>query len=219
MQETMNDTAITDSGAEDLVHLHVSPPGFEAILDALPDARAATLAYDSEAETLEIMAPSAEHDNDSRLFDALILGIGLECDIEIETLGSVTLKRHERGIEPDSCFYIGEHARAIRGKKQIDLGNDPPPDIAVEVDISRARFDKRRLYSAIGVPEFWRYDGTTLEAYALRGGAYVETASSAAFQWLPIRDVQRFLQMSPLKGKVATIRAWQAWIRTIAPRG
>ncbi len=219
MQKTIDDTARTESGAEDLVHLHVSPLGFEAILNALPDARAARVAYDSKTETLEIMAPSAEHDSNARLFDALILGVGLECDIEIETLGSVTLKRHESGMEPDSCFYIGEHASAVRGKKQIDLGNDPPPDIAVEVDISRARYDKGRFYAAIGVPEFWRYDGTILEAYVLRTDTYVETSTSVAFPWLAIKVVQQFLQMGPLKGKVATIRAWQAWLRTIAPGG
>ena len=33
----------------------------------------------------------------------------------------------KRGIEADDCFYI-ENEAAIRGKKQIELNIDPPPD-------------------------------------------------------------------------------------------
>jgi len=37
----------------------------------------------------------------------------------------------------------------------------PPPDLVVEVAITHTDIDKRSLYAAMGVPEFWRYDGKT----------------------------------------------------------
>jgi len=77
-----------------------------------------------------------------------------ELDIEFRSLGSKTFKHATmlKGIEPDRCFYIQNEA-AVRGKKRLDLTVDPPPDLALEVDItSRTHPD---TYAALGVPELW----------------------------------------------------------------
>jgi len=218
MQQTIDDTAVA-AGGETVIHLmDITPAGSDAILRALPEGHAAHLAYDSETGTLEIMAPYAEHESDARIIDLLLGAIASDCNVEIDAYGSTTLQRKEPWAEPDSCFYIGDHARAIRGKKKLDLEVDPPPDIVVEIDISRARFDKRPLYARIGPPEFWRYDGKSLTFYELHAGKYVETPTSRAFRWLASSDVQRFIEMAAIKGQTATVRAWREWLRETMSR-
>jgi Uma2 family endonuclease len=34
-----------------------------------------------------------------------------------------------------------------------------PPDLAIEVDVSRSSIDKLAICAAIGIPEVWRYAG------------------------------------------------------------
>ena len=74
-----------------------------------------------------------------------------------ESLGSTTFKRGDMtvGIEPDDCFYIANHASMI-GRDRLDLTVDPPPDLAIEVEIT----SKTQLsaYEALGVPEIRRYE-------------------------------------------------------------
>ena len=63
--------------------------------------------------------------------------------------------------------YIAS-APKVRDWDNVSLATDPPPDLIIEVDISKRRFDKKALYARIGIPEFWRFDGETgLEAFAL----------------------------------------------------
>jgi Uma2 family endonuclease len=56
------------------------------------------------------------------------------------------------GFEPDACFYL-DHADAIAPDRPLDLAVDPPPDLVVEVDITRSSLDKFPIYAALGVPE------------------------------------------------------------------
>jgi len=92
----------------------------------------------------------------------------------------------EQAIEADDCFYIQPEA-LIRGQKRIDLTVDPPPDLAIEIDItSRTRLDN---YEKLGVPELWRYDGENLEINILQNGRYVISAASIYFPQLPLREV------------------------------
>ncbi len=80
--------------------------------------------------------------------------------------------------------YYVDHEPLVRGKL-VDLAIDPPPDLVVEVDISHTDLDKPGLYAAMGVPEFWRYDGEVLRMYGLEGGRYVEREVSLSFPLVP----------------------------------
>ncbi|MHC5832369.1 MAG: Uma2 family endonuclease, partial [Nostoc sp.] len=76
--------------------------------------------------------------------------------IDFEPFGSTTLKneRSRQAVEPDTSFYIHNQA-AVIGKNPINLNIDPPPDLAIEIDItSRTRFEN---YEILGVPELWRH--------------------------------------------------------------
>src|SRR5439155_8826729 len=80
--------------------------------------------------------------------------------IEYEPSGSATWEREAelRGLEADECYHV-QHSAQVRGRDQLDLSVDPPPDLAIEVDVTSSSLDKLPLYGSLGVPEVWRVRG------------------------------------------------------------
>jgi Uma2 family endonuclease len=184
---------------------------FETLLDDLGETRAARLSYSKGM--LEIMAPLAVHEVGKEIIGDLVKIILEELDIEFWAVGSTTFKNEAmaQGIEADECFYIQNEA-IVRGKDRIELTIDPPPDLAIEIDItSRTRFDN---YESLGVPELWRYNGKTLEINVLQHGSYVTSDKSSQFPTIPvIEEIPRYLKNSKTAGRNATMRAFRTWIR------
>ena len=196
-------------GQKVLLH-DVSWEEFETILEELGEHRAARIAYDNGI--VEIMTPLPEHEYAKELIGDLVKALLEERDIEFATLGSTTFKNQTmaKGIEPDQCFYI-QNEPAIRGKKRIDLMVDPPPDLALEVDItSRTHLS---IYEALGVPELWRYSNGQLRVYVLRDGKYAESSTSPTFPGFPISEmIPQYLELSQLEGRNKTMRAFRQWV-------
>lgn len=122
---------------------------------------------------LEIVVLSARHEKYKDLL-TLLVNVLADClGIDIESFGSTTFRRADlsRGFEPDACFYI-QHAAQVRGKDELDLDIDPPPDLVVEIDISHGSLDKFPLYAAVGVAEIWRWNGEEVTVYGLDGVEY-----------------------------------------------
>jgi Uma2 family endonuclease len=159
------------------------------------------------------MTPLAEHEDDKVIIGDLVKALLEELDIEFRSLGSTTFKNQEmaQAVEADDCFYIRNEA-AIRGKKRIDLNFDPPPDLAIEIDItSRTQFNN---YEALGVPELWRYNGRNLQINILQEGKYVESNNSYNFPELPIGEIiHQYVEQSKAVGRNATMRAFRNWVR------
>ncbi|HAI69872.1 MAG TPA: hypothetical protein DCM38_10625 [Gammaproteobacteria bacterium] len=189
----------------------VSWPMFENILEELGETRAARLAYSNGI--LEIMAPLAVHEDDKEIIGDLVKIILEELDIEFRALGSTTFKNEQmaQAVEPDECFYI-QHEAVIRGKKRIDLTIDPPPDLAIEIDITaRTQFHH---YQLLGVPELWRYDGQKLQINVLQNGQYIISEISYHFPNLPLFDnIPDYVSQSQVDGRNATMRRFRRWVR------
>jgi len=175
-------------------------------------ARRVFVTYDEGR--IEIMSPLPEHEYWSTIIERLIQTLTLELDMPIASLGSTTFKKKTaaKGLEPDDCFYLQNESR-IRGKRRLDLRRDPPPDLAIEIDITHLSIPKRPIYAALRVPEIWHFDGERLTCLHLRGKDYRPSANSLAFPFLRIVDVEPFLKMMPEKGENPTVRAWIEWIR------
>jgi Uma2 family endonuclease len=185
-------------------------PAFETFLEQMGERPGMRLAYDDGV--LELMTPLLEHEDDKQIIGDLIAALLETLNIEFRNIGSTTLRSPAvgKGVEADQCFYIA-HEPAIRGKRSIDLAIDPPPDLALEIDITTRR-DHRPIYAALGVPELWRFDGTRLHIYCLRGDAYVQTEQSDQFPGLPLADaIPSFLARSRVDGRTATVRAFREW--------
>jgi Uma2 family endonuclease len=85
--------------------------------------------------TLELMSPQYRHEKYNRRLDHLVWELVVELGIPCACAGSTTLRREdgEAGKESDTCVYIANEP-LIRGKEEIDLTVDPPPDLAIAVD-------------------------------------------------------------------------------------
>lgn len=184
---------------------------FELILEELGDRRATRIAYDNGI--LEIMTPLPEHEDDKEIVGDLVKALLEELDIEFRSLGSTTYKNQImlQGIEPDQCFYI-QNEPAIRGKKRLDLTVDPPPDLALEIDITSRTHPN--IYQALGVAELWRFDRQQLQINVLQAEGYVETEMSALFPNLPLKEmIPYYLEQSKIIGRNAVMKAFRQWVR------
>lgn len=184
---------------------------FETLLDELGEHRSSRIAYANE--TLEIMTPLPEHEFSKELVSDLIKALLEELDIEFFPLGSTTFKNQlmRQGIEPDNCFFIQNEA-LVRNKNRLDLTIDPPPDLALEIDItSRTHLN---IYATLGVPELWRFENGILKIYILQNGNYQETQYSPTFPNLPLTDIiPQYLQKIKILGRNATMKKFRSWIK------
>jgi Uma2 family endonuclease len=189
----------------------ISWSAYKRILAELGDNRNSRIGYNQRV--LEIMAPLPEHEVAKVIIGDLVKVLLEELDLEFWSLGSTTFDKEsmDAGVEPDDCFYIQNEA-IIRGKDRINLEIDPPPDLAIEIDItSRTRFNN---YQALRVPELWRWNGSKLEINVLFDGKYVKSNNSYIFPNLPIYQViPEYLMLSKSNGRNATMKAFRAWIR------
>ncbi|MEG4010898.1 MULTISPECIES: Uma2 family endonuclease [unclassified Microcoleus] len=183
---------------------------FEAILEELGEHRASRIAYSKGI--LEIRMPLPEHEFNKEIIGDMVKILLEELEIDRECFGSTTFKRQSmlQGIEPDNCFYIQNSALMI-GKKRIDLSIDPPPDLAIEVDLtSKTQLD---AYEALGVPEIWRYENKRLQINVLENGKYVESAISPTFPNLPIIEaISEYCEQSQTAGTSQTLRLFRKWV-------
>jgi Uma2 family endonuclease len=188
-------------------------PTYEAIGAALADRPNLRLTYDRGR--LEIMTLSPEHERRKYLFGRLIDVLGEEANLPIAGFGSTTYTREraERGLEPDQCYYHRNLER-VRGLQRIDLTRDPPPDLAVEIDVTHSSLDRMRIYAALGVPEVWRFEGGRLEVYLLADDSrYAQSAHSPTFPSIPVAELVRFVDMGVADSDTAMSRAFRAWVR------
>ena len=200
---------------ENVVVLHVGFDVYATIIAQTGNGPSPRAAYDGEY--LELMSPSTDHERCKLLLDTLIIQLGIEWALDIEPTGSMTLIAQPHGAEPDSSFYVDNAAFRLEAT-DLDLSIDPPPDIVVEIDLSRTRIDKQAIYATIGVPEFWRFDGKSLRAFERVGGIYAEVARSAKLSGLPIATLAAYLDQRSRTRRPELIAAWQSWLRENRPQ-
>ncbi len=189
----------------------VSWQQFENILTDLGEHRSARVSYSHGY--LEIMVPLLEHEKAKEIIGDTIKILLDRLNIDYDSLGSTTLKseRMTQGVEPDACFYIQNQALVL-GKNRLDLNVNPPPDLAVEIDLtSRTPLEN---YQLLGVPELWRYGKQGLQIEILQDGKYVKSDSSPTFPDLPIVDlINRYVRQSQTVGSSQAIKAFKEWVR------
>lgn len=185
---------------------------YEQLLADLGDSAPARVSYDQGR--LEIMSPSSNHESFATVISDIALIVAEEANLVFENLGHTTYKQEwlARGVEPDACFYI-QNASAIIGRQRIDLKVDPPPDVVVEIDISRGSSRKLAIYAGMGVPEVWRYDGKRAYIYQLLALEYVAIDASLVFPVLTIDVLARFVEQSKTEGQTAVRRSFREWLR------
>ena len=194
-----------------LILYGVSWQEYGRTLRALAERPSLRLTYDRG--TLELKTLSLEHESIVRFFNLLILALTLELGLPLKGGGSTTFRRQlrRRGLEADECYWIASEP-LVRGKDKIDLRREPPPDLALEVDISYSTLNRMAIYAALQVPEIWRYDGHALTFYVLApDGHYGAAAQSKAMPQVASADLIGLLALRAAIDENALFRQSQAW--------
>ena len=164
---------------------------------------------------LEFMTISSRHAILSRLFNRLIVVLTEELNMPVLGCGDMTCDNEAalRGLEPDECFYL-ENEPLVRGKEEIDLATDPPPDLAIEIELSKATRDRMNIYGSLRVPEVWRFDGSKLTVHQLTAtGEYVTSDRSRFFPKIEVAGLLSFIERRTLMDENSLLKSFREWVR------
>ncbi len=203
----------TPKPASSVILNGISWQTFKILMAEVGDGRPWRIAYDRG--TLEIRMPLTEHEEPKILLANFVEVLADELEIEVRQLGALTLEREDltRAVEPDTCFYIQNEFR-VRGRREINLPDDPPPDLVIESDHTSSSIDKFAIYASMGVPEIWRYRRQKLEVYQRMEG-YEPVLQSVAFPFLPVGEVPGFIEQSRTVGQRSAVRLFRQRIQEI----
>lgn len=199
--------------ADRVVLYNISWEQYEKFLDDLGDRSSARMAYDNG--TLEIMTPLPEHEYFKEAISDAIKDSVEELEIDYESYGSTTWRKQvaSAGAEPDNCFYFQNEA-FVRGRLDLDLERgDPPPDLALEIDMTSKSLNRFPIYARLGVPELWCYDNGVLNIYHLQGDGYVQAQVSLALPQLPVQEIPQLIEVHRGEGRRALRRSVREWER------
>jgi Uma2 family endonuclease len=183
------------------------------LLRALAEGQSVRLTYDRGA--LEFMTLSHEHESLSYLLTRLVDALTEELGLPVKGGGSTTFKQRKRhrGLEPDACWWIANEPQ-VRGKAEIDLRTDPPPDLALEIDVTHSSLDRLAIYAKLRFPEIWRLKDLALECHVLGNNRkYTVEKTSRAFPGLVVADLTQFLNLRGQLDENTIVRQFRAWVR------
>ncbi|HZU38362.1 MAG TPA: Uma2 family endonuclease [Gemmataceae bacterium] len=187
---------------------------YTQLLRAFRQKRGFRLTYDRG--TLEIMSPLWEHEKPASILGTFVEVLLQELQMPYEPGGSVTLRRRRksRGLEPDKCYWIAS-ADQLKGKTHLDLRVDPPPDLAIELDVTHSSLDRMSIYAALGVPEVWRVTDKKLTFNILDAATYQTRSHSLSFPRLASADLAPFLAQVGQTGTATLVAQFRDWVRQV----
>ncbi len=211
--ESIKNSLAEFSPGESRLYRNISWSDYKQLTDDLEDWPGKRVTFDGGC--LEIMSPSAKHEQYKHLLSDIVRLISYEMEIDVQSLGSTTFTEEwlDKGAEPDTCFYVA-NASAIIGKRRIDLNVDPPPGIAAEVDITSPSIRKLPIYEAMHVPEVWLYNEKNLRIFLLREKGYELSINSRSFPVLTSEALTQTLEQSKTQGQSAALRTFRKWLKT-----
>jgi Uma2 family endonuclease len=186
-------------------------------LKLFDERRHVRITYDRGA--LEIMTFTHEHEHRAVLLARLINAWTEERGLPIKGGKSTTFRRREikRGLEPDECFWIANES-LVRNKERIDLREDPPPDLAIEIDVTNSCIPRLPIYAALKFPEVWRIDQGVLSFQVLQpDGAYAPALVSRSLPPLTPEDVEAFLALRGQMDENTLVRRFRDWVGQLPP--
>jgi Uma2 family endonuclease len=203
------------NGEQHFILYNVSWEEYVAIGRLFADRPALRISYDRG--TLEFMTTSPRHERYKRWLGRFIETIAEELKKPIMPGGSMTFQREDldRGFEHDDCFWIANEL-AVREKMTWEPDKDPPPDLALEVEVSRNALNRMALFAAMRVPEVWRYDGDKLRVHLLQAdGTYQLSERSLAFPSIPVHELVRFFPPVGNADYLSAVADVRAWVRSL----
>jgi Uma2 family endonuclease len=104
----------------------------------------------------------------------------------------------------------------VRTKREFDFQRDPPPDLAIEIEISRSLVSRVGILAAMGIRELWRHNGRRLRFCVLQeDGTYEDQETSLAFPFLHPADLEPYLRLDDPTDETTRVRRFRDWLRTV----
>lgn len=167
---------------------------------------------------IEIMSPLPKHERWGLRLARLIELMALEREIPLEGLGSTTFRdaAKQLGLEPDECYYVNNIEAVNQMEGAWDPTTDPPPDLAIEIDVTRRSIEREPIYAGLRVRELWRFDGKGITVRLLDNtGVYRTAERSAIFPFLPMDSLCQYVQRLASEAQLPVLKDFRQWVRTL----
>ena len=176
---------------------------YQRILTQLGDRAATRLRF--RGDHILLMSPLPEHGKEIDVIVDLIKILLRYQNRDWECFHPITLQQvGQSGLEPDACFYI-QNYRAILGKRRLDLSIDPPPDLAIEIDVTS--FTQIEDYIPLAISEVWIYKTNELHIYRFDKNHYLEANTSQIFPDFSLKQIiPRYVSRSWQVGSSVALR-------------
>jgi len=209
----------TDSATEPCVVLRdVDWAGYESLLEIRGERSTPRIVYLDGS--LFLMSPSFPHERLAERLGWFVMVVVEELDLPCIPSGSTTFRRGSKkgGVEGDKTYYLASASR-IRGKADIDLEVDPPPDLAVEVIWTHKADAAVEVYRRLEVPEAWICDDRALTILVLQpSGRYEPAESSRAFP-VSASEIHEWIAKETEDDDTAWGKSLRRWVRgTVSSR-
>ncbi len=206
---------IEQEGDQRVVLRGVDWDGYAMLLRLKGDRRDPKMIYLDGSVIL--VSPSDVHHQLAEILGLFVFVLAEELDIPCKAAGSATFRRQseEGGVEGDKTFYFTNLDR-IRGKKELKLPADPPPDLAIEVVVSHDADDAIEVWRRFGVPEVWVC--TQQQLTILRLGAndqYAESGRSLAFPVLEPGEIHAWASRDQDENDLAWAKELRRWVKQV----
>jgi Uma2 family endonuclease len=182
---------------------------YETMLQQRVDRAGLRIRYNARTQLLTLMAPLPGHGKRAQTLADLVKCLLRRQGQDWEAYDPITLKQiDEAGVEPDVCFYV-QHREAVLGKERIDLAIDPPPDLALEIDLTSTT--RPEDYAPLKVPEVWIYRRQSLLIYGFSGIGYEEMNQSILLPNFSVKSLMpQFVERAWLAGSSVALREFEA---------
>lgn len=185
---------------------------YEQLLEQRQDKAGLRVEFDGTTGEIRIMSPLPEHAKHSSTLANLVRSTLQYEERDWDEYHPLTLKRFkQQGLEPDFCFYV-QNRKSILGLARIDLEVSPPPDLAIEIDVTS--LTKIASYEPICVPEVWIFRNGSLLIYIFDGKTYRDSDRSLLFPDLPVKAlVPKYVDRAWKAGSSVALREFERYLR------
>ena len=170
---------------------------------------------------LYLVTTSFPHERLAERLGIFVIEVVTGLDVPCVPAASTTFRRRKKkgGVEGDKTFYLANEAR-VRGKDEINLGVDPPPDLAIEAVFTHAADAAVEVYRRFGVPEIWLCDVESLRILRLQpNGRYAEAAASLSFPCLTAAEIFSWVSRPQTVSETEWVKDLRRWVHDVlAPR-
>jgi len=186
-----------------VVRLPATWEEYQALSQQRGDGSTPRLKY-RDGEVL-LMSPLPQHGKEAHVIANVITTLLDHFEREYDAFTPVTMELpEEHGVEPDYCFYI-DNWEAVSGKKRIDWRIDPPPDLALEIDVTS--YSDVNDYLRYRVPEVWLFKKNQLRIHQLQDKTYLLQPYSRYFPEIDLQSISdRCIQIAYDRNTSAAIR-------------